>query len=185
MAYQAPGKHHREGITLPELLRWSPDDATAERWFAQQRWLGEEHCPHCGSLNVQTGAKHKTMPCRCRDCRKRFIVSALAPRWRAAILAARLGALAIYLLLGAVGKTAVVGAKARGKRVVAMPVKGATVHTDTAAAYRRLSTIFNCCERKTDRHGARLVAKGMVGKLLWYVDLIAPTGESATPVAVQ
>ena len=49
-----------------------PDDATAEAWFAKARWPNWIACPHCGSVNVQSGAKHKTMPYRCRDCRKRF-----------------------------------------------------------------------------------------------------------------
>ena len=35
--------------------------------------LGREKSER-GSVNVQTGAKHKTMPLRCRDCRKRFSV---------------------------------------------------------------------------------------------------------------
>ena len=51
-----------------------PDDATAEAWFVARRWPTGICCPHCGSLNVQTGAKHKTMPYRCREkgCAKRF-----------------------------------------------------------------------------------------------------------------
>ena len=70
----APGKSHREGITLKGLLRQFPDGATAERWFIGQRWPDGVCCPHCGSLNVQTAAKHKTMPFRCREkeCAKRF-----------------------------------------------------------------------------------------------------------------
>ncbi len=53
-----------------------PDSATAEAWFAQRRWNGTPACPHCGSENVQSGAKHKTMPYRCREkeCAKRFSV---------------------------------------------------------------------------------------------------------------
>ncbi len=38
-----------------------PNDATAEKWFAGQRWADGVHCPHCGSVNVQSGANHKTM----------------------------------------------------------------------------------------------------------------------------
>lgn len=51
-------------------------NATAEAWFAQKRWNGRPACPHCGSENVQNGAKHKTMPYRCREkeCAKRFSV---------------------------------------------------------------------------------------------------------------
>ena len=51
-----------------------PDDETAERWFIEQRWPNGVCCPKCGSLNVQTGAKHPTMPFRCREkeCVKLF-----------------------------------------------------------------------------------------------------------------
>ena len=71
---KAPGKSHREGISLIEIMRRFPDDATAEAWFIERRWPDGISCPHCGSLNVQTGAKHKTMPFRCREkeCAKRF-----------------------------------------------------------------------------------------------------------------
>ena len=58
-----------------------PDDAKAERWFAEQRWPEGLHCPYCGSVNVQSGAKHKTMPYRCREkeCAKRFSVRTKTP----------------------------------------------------------------------------------------------------------
>ena len=69
-----PGKSYRDGISLIEIMRKFPDDATAEAWFIERRWPDGIHCPHCGSFNVQTGAKHKTMPYRCREkeCAKRF-----------------------------------------------------------------------------------------------------------------
>ena len=37
---------------------------------------GNPACPHCGSVNVQTGAKHPSQPYRCREkgCRKFFSV---------------------------------------------------------------------------------------------------------------
>jgi len=68
------GKSDREGISIVELFRRFPDDATAEAWFVSRRWPHGVHCPHCGSSNVQTGAKHRTMPYRCREkeCGKRF-----------------------------------------------------------------------------------------------------------------
>ena len=74
MARKAPGKAHRKGISLIEIMRQFPDDATAEAWFIARRWPNGIACPHCGSVNVQTGAKHKTMPYRCREkeCAKRF-----------------------------------------------------------------------------------------------------------------
>ena len=71
---KAPGKSHREGISIIEIMRRFPDDATAEAWFIKRRWPDGINCPHCGSVNVQTGAKHKSMPFRCREkeCAKRF-----------------------------------------------------------------------------------------------------------------
>ena len=53
-----------------------PDDAAAQTWFVKVRWPTGPACPYCGSVNVLSGAKHKTMPYRCREkeCRKRFSV---------------------------------------------------------------------------------------------------------------
>ena len=59
---KAPGKAYRKGITIKQIMRMFPDDATAERWFIEQRWHGVIACPSCGSVNVQTGCKHKSMP---------------------------------------------------------------------------------------------------------------------------
>ena len=74
MAHNAPGKHYRTGLSLVEVMRMFPDDASAEQWFIEQRWPDGAHCPHCGSLSVQSGTAHKTMSHRCRDCRKWFSV---------------------------------------------------------------------------------------------------------------
>ena len=59
---------------MVELFRRWPNDATVEAWFVERRWPDGVHCAHCGSANVQTGAKHKSMPYRCREkeCGKRF-----------------------------------------------------------------------------------------------------------------
>ncbi len=54
-------------------------------------------CPRCGDTSVQTGAAHKTMPYRCRGCRKRF-----SSRTGSAMESSNLGfqtwAIAIYLV---------------------------------------------------------------------------------------
>ena len=73
---QAPGKAYRKGITLKQIMQRFPDDATAEAWFIRDRWPDGICCPRCGSVNVQTGCKHKTMPYRCREsvCGKKFSV---------------------------------------------------------------------------------------------------------------
>ena len=99
MAQKAPGKSHRKGISLVELMRKFPDDATAEAWFAQSRWPNGVACPHCGSTRVQTGAAHK-MPYRCRDkeCRKRFSVKT-STVMQASNLGYQVWAIALYLCL--------------------------------------------------------------------------------------
>ena len=74
MTKSGPGKSYREGMSITKIIGMFPDDNAAERWFAEARWPEGVWCPHCGSVNVQTGAKHKSQPYRCRDCRKRFSV---------------------------------------------------------------------------------------------------------------
>ena len=76
MMKTVPGKAYRDGITLKQILRTFPDDKTAEQWFTEQRWPEGVCCPACGSVNVQTGCQHKTMPYRCREkeCAKKFSV---------------------------------------------------------------------------------------------------------------
>ena len=72
--HKTAGKSDREGISLAELFKRWPTDEAAEAWFVSRRWPHGVACPHCGSMNVQTGAKHKTMPYRCREkeCARRF-----------------------------------------------------------------------------------------------------------------
>ena len=77
MAQKAPGKHFRTGLSLVDITRMFPDDETAEAWFIKLRWPNGIACPHCGSTNVLTAAKHKSMDYRCRErkvCGKRFSV---------------------------------------------------------------------------------------------------------------
>ena len=100
MANKAPGKSYRKGLSLVEIMQMFPDDATAERWFADARWPNGPACPHCGSENVQAGAAHPTMPYRCREreCRKRFSVKT-GTVMQASNLGFQVWAIAIYLTL--------------------------------------------------------------------------------------
>ena len=43
------------------------------QWFEEWLWGSERACVRCGSVNTHR-ASHKTMPCRCSDCRKYFSV---------------------------------------------------------------------------------------------------------------
>ena len=75
---KAPGKAFREGISLIELFDMFPDDATAERWFEEQRW-GEagkpSHCPMCGVTDkLRPVPARKPLPYWCGACRRHFSV---------------------------------------------------------------------------------------------------------------
>ena len=100
MAHEAPGKHFRKGMSLIDVMRMFPDDASAETWFVKVRWPHGPGCPYCGSTNVLSGAKHKTMPYRCREkeCRKRFSVRT-GTVMQSSNLGYQVWAMAIYLCL--------------------------------------------------------------------------------------
>ena len=74
MAHKGPGRAHRRGLTVIQLLEMFPDNATAERWLEAQRWPGGRYCPDCGSDNTTPVPSRKPMPYRCRDCRNHFSV---------------------------------------------------------------------------------------------------------------
>lgn len=63
-----------ETISLYQFFQRFPDEEAARQYFERNRWNGEAHCPHCGSLSVAEVKDHKPMPYRCRDCRKHFSV---------------------------------------------------------------------------------------------------------------
>ena len=94
---KAPGQFHRKGLSWPQIIQMFPDDAAAEAWFAAVRWPNGPQCPHCQSENIQSGAAHKSMPYRCRACRKRFSI-----RTNTVMADTKLGCqvwiLAVYLL---------------------------------------------------------------------------------------
>ena len=74
MKRKGPGKHYRKGLSFIQFTRMFPDDPAAAAWFVATRWPDGVQCPHCNSDNVQQSTKHKTMPLRCRPCRKWFSV---------------------------------------------------------------------------------------------------------------
>ena len=74
MAGQAPGKAHREGITLAQLTRLFPNEEVATEWFESIVWNSKRCCGHCGCLNTKPVPNAKPMPYWCPDCRKYFSV---------------------------------------------------------------------------------------------------------------
>ena len=95
----APGKAHRKGLSLVQIMDMFPDDSTAEAWFAEARWPDGPFCPHCGSKNVQCGIKHRTMTHRCRECPDRRMFSLKTGTvMQGSKLGFRVWAIAIYLM---------------------------------------------------------------------------------------
>lgn len=78
MKQNAPGKAHREGISLMQLFRMFPDEHVTEDWIEGLRWGKDReaiHCPHCGGTErITARVNRKPMPWRCGDCRKYFSV---------------------------------------------------------------------------------------------------------------
>ena len=71
-----PGKSHREGMTIADLIKMFPDNEVAEKWFEKNIWGGKPKCPRCGNTKI-TRTNHHSMPYYCAGlgaCHKRFSV---------------------------------------------------------------------------------------------------------------
>ena len=73
MTAKAPGKSHREGVTMMHLADMFPTDSAAREWFEASIWPDGRHCPRCGSERTRE-ASHAKMPYWCSDCRSYFSV---------------------------------------------------------------------------------------------------------------
>ena len=83
-------------MNIIEFLQVFPDDDAARDFFTERRWPDGVRCPYCDGSEV-TPYKHKTMPHRCKTCRKSFSV-----RTGTAMQSSRIGyqkwALAMFLV---------------------------------------------------------------------------------------
>ena len=95
--YRAPGKAHREGIPITELMRLFPDDHSARIWFENIRWADGRACPSCGSMTTATVPNEKPQPYWCKDCRSYFSAKT-GTVMQASKLSIRKWVFAIYLL---------------------------------------------------------------------------------------
>ncbi len=97
---QASGRAHQENLGLIELFQRFPDDATAERWFEEQRWGhagAPSSCPMCGSVDkLQAVPSGKPLPYWCGACRRNFSVRTNSVMHRSHISLQK-WAIAIYL----------------------------------------------------------------------------------------
>ncbi len=96
--YNAPGKAHREGITLLELASMFPDEETSRKWFESLIWPnGERCCTRCGGVDTYA-VKNQKMPYRCRDCR-RYFSAKMGTALEGSKISYRKWAFAIYMCL--------------------------------------------------------------------------------------
>ena len=73
--HKAPGKSHREGITLMQLTAMFPDEDAARAWFEEQVWPdGSRTCPRCRGFKTKPTPNGKPMPYWCSSCRRHFSV---------------------------------------------------------------------------------------------------------------
>ena len=97
MTRKAPGKAHREGLTLVQLMDMFPTEEASAAWFESVVWPNGRHCPKCGSLRTRE-ASHRYMPYWCGDCRSYFSVKTGTAMQRSKV-PLRKWAIAIYLCL--------------------------------------------------------------------------------------
>ena len=98
MTRKAPGKAHREGLTLIEMIEMFPTEDAATAWFESAIWPNGRHCPHCGSTETTETKNRKPMPYWCGSCRSYFSVRTGTPMQRSKV-PLRKWAIAIYLCL--------------------------------------------------------------------------------------
>ena len=98
MTQKAPGKAHREGMTLVELMDRFPNEEAATAWFESVLWNGQRCCGKCGSVRTKEVPNAKPMPYWCSDCRSYFSVRTGTPIARSNV-PLRKWAITIYLCL--------------------------------------------------------------------------------------
>jgi len=73
MANRGLGRSDRNGISIMQLAEMIPDEAAATEWIETVFWPNGRICPRCGGDKTYRGT-HKTMPYRCRPCKRLFSV---------------------------------------------------------------------------------------------------------------
>ena len=96
--YTAPGKAHRQGLTLVDLMNMFPSEKAATEWFESVLWGRGCRCGKCGSGKTRKVPNGKPMPYWCSDCRSYFSVRTGTPIARSNV-PLRKWAIAIYLCL--------------------------------------------------------------------------------------
>ena len=99
MPKKAPGKSHREGLTLIQLMDMFQSEDAAIAWFEDCVWPdGVRRCGKCGSTKTSEVPNAKPMPYWCKSCRSYFSVRTGTPMARSNV-PMRKWAMAICLCL--------------------------------------------------------------------------------------
>ena len=98
MAHKSPGKSHREGMTLVQMMDLFPTEEAATAWFESVVWERGRCCGKCGGTRTREVPNAKPMPYWCPDCRSYFSVRTGTPMARSNV-PLRKWAIAIYLCL--------------------------------------------------------------------------------------
>ncbi len=98
MSQKAPGKSHREGVSLLELFDMFPDEEAATEWFETICWSEGRKCGKCNSTKTSPVKSGKPMPYWCTNCRSYFSVRTGTAIARSNV-PLRKWAIAIYLCL--------------------------------------------------------------------------------------
>ncbi|MXY07256.1 MAG: IS1595 family transposase [Rhodothermaceae bacterium] len=91
------GRYSKTGITQCQQVKLFPDEEAAVAWFESIVWPWRRKCPCCGGKD-RYGGTHKTMPYRCRPC-KRFFSVPTGETMQRSKLPLKTRAYAIYLEL--------------------------------------------------------------------------------------
>lgn len=92
----APGKAHRTGLSIIQLMDMFPNEGAARDWFEAMRWPDDVTCPRCKSDRVS--ASSGSMSHWCAVCRRRFSVRTGTVMERSRI-PLRKWAIAIYMVV--------------------------------------------------------------------------------------
>ena len=98
MPRKAPGKAHREKLSLADMMAMFPTEEAAREWFESVVWPDGRHCPKCGCTETREVPSAKPMPYWCKGCRSYFSVKT-GTALQASKVPMRKWAIAIYLCL--------------------------------------------------------------------------------------
>ena len=74
MGQKGPGRAHREGVSLIELIELFPDEAAAKAWFESLIWANGRYCPRCGCTETREASATSGLPYYCPACKRAFSV---------------------------------------------------------------------------------------------------------------